>query len=379
MRPAGIVGIFCAALFTAGADRSSPFRAPAFLALGPNRQPSCLATGDFNGDGKPDLVVASTGTNDVTMLLGDGHGDFRQGSTAPAGANPTEIFVADLDHDGHLDLAIANHDTSYLTILRGDGRGGFRPAPGSPLTVHSKPHPHTIDGCDVNGDGWIDLVIDDWEESRLTLLLSDGKGGFLGPGAPIEVGRKPYRNLRMRDVNGDGRCDIVAPSYGKGVVTVLLGDGRGAFRALPPIPAGPAPFSVEIADANGDGKPDLVMENYSGQITDPSDDALTFLIGDGKGGFRLGPRMATGRAPLDVAVGDIDGDGFADAVTADFGGSDLTVAFGGPDGLSPSRAVRVPLGRKPARVLLVDANGDGKADAFTADEEEHDVALLLAR
>ena len=363
----------------ASAGPDSPFRPPTAVSLGPEREPSCLAVGDFNGDGKTDVAVASNVTNDVVILLGDGRGGFRVGTPSPAGANPTEMFVADLDRDGALDLAIANHDTSYVTILLGDGKGSLRPAKGSPLTVHSKPHPHTIDGCDVNGDGWIDLVIDDWEENRLTLVLSDGKGGFRGPGTPIEVGRRPYRNLRLRDLNGDGRCDIVTPSYGKGVITVLLGDGRGGFAAGPPIPAGPAPFSVEVADLNRDGKPDLVLENYSGQITDSSKDALTFLLGDGRGGFRLGPRLSTGNAPFDVALGDVDGDGFPDAATADFGGRDVVVAFGGRDGLSPSRTVLVPIGRHPARIVLTDLNGDGKADAITANEGEHDVSVLLAK
>ena len=161
--------------------------------------------------------------------------------------------------------------------------------------------------------------------------------------------------------------------------TSPTGDGHGNFQAGPPIPAGPAPFTVQVADLNRDGKPGLVLENYSGQITDPSDDALTFLLGDGRGGFLLGPRISTGHGPFDVAVGDINGDGFADAATADFGGQDLTVAFGGPDGLSASRTVRVPIGRRPARLVLVDVNGDGKADAITADNEDHDVTVLLAK
>jgi hypothetical protein len=247
------------------------------------------------------------------------------------------------------------------------------------LTVHSKPHPHTIDGCDADGDGWIDLVIDSWEEDALRLLPGDGKGGFRGPGTPIAVGRRPYRNLRVHDFNGDGRCDIVAPSYSEGVVTVLFGDGRGHFRAAPPIPAGPAPFTVGFGDFNRDGRLDFALQNYSGQITDPSDDALTFLLGDGRGGFRLGPRLATGRGPFQVAVGDVDGDGFADAVTADYGGADLTVSLGGPDGLSPSRTMQVPVGVKPERVILADVNGDAKADAIASSSEGHGLVVLLAK
>jgi hypothetical protein len=361
------------------AETVPPFGPPSRIAIGEARSPSAIAAGDFNGDGKMDVVVASEGSNDVTVLLGDGRGGLRQGASVPAGANPAEIFVGDFDRDGYPDLAIANHDTSFVTILLGDGKGGFRPAPGSPLTVHSKPHPHTVDGCDANGDGNLDLVIDSWEEERLTLLLGDGKGGFQTPGLPIEVGRKPYRNLKLRDVNGDGKCDIVAPSYGKGVVTILLGDGRGNFKAGDPIPAGPAPFTVDVGDLNRDGNPDLAFSNYSGQITDPSKDAITFLLGDGKGGFRPGPRLSTGRGPFQLCSGDVNGDGFADVATANYGDSELTVAFGGRDGLSPSRTVRVPVPDKPERVLLVDLNGDRRADAVVASGEGHEVIVLLAK
>lgn len=383
-RAAALVLAACCGVARA-AEPASPFQAPVRIALGAAREPEAVAAGDFDGDGRIDLAVASAGSNDVTVLLGDGRGGFRVGRSFPAGANPTEMFVGDFDRDGHPDLAIANHDTTYVHILLGDGKGGFRPGPGSPLSVHSKPHPHTIDGCDVDGDGDLDLVIDSWEENRMTLLLGDGRGGFQTPGTPIEVGRRPYRNLKLRDLDGDGRCDIVAPSYSKGVVTVLLGDGRGHFRAGDPIPAGPAPFTVAVADLDHDGKLDLVLSNYSGQITDSSDDAITFLLGDGRGGFKLGPRLATGQGPFQVAAGDVNGDGYADAATADFGGSDLTVAFGGPGGpggpggLAAARTARVALPDKPERVLLVDVNGDGRADAIALSPEGRDVTVLLAK
>jgi hypothetical protein len=373
---AGLLG--GAALLPGAADRKSPFRAPQVLTFESAGQPACLASADFDGDGRPDLVVGRSGSDDVTFFANAG-GSLRRTGSFPAGHDPTEILAADLDRDGRIDLAIANHETSYVTILKGDGHGGFRPAPGSPLTVHSRPHPHTIDACDANGDGWPDLVIDDWEENSITLVLGDGHGGFRGPGTTIPVGRKPYRNLRVADFDGDGRCDVVVPSYESGVVTLLLGDGRGGFRAQPPIAGGPAPFSLQVGDLNHDGRLDLAIDDYSGQVTDTRGDALTFLLGDGKGGFRLGPRLATGAAPTDVAIGDVDGDGFADAVTADYGGSSLTVSYGGPDGLAASRTVRVPIGRRAGRVLLVDLDGDGRADAITAGQGERDVTVFLSK
>ena len=368
-----------AALALAAGPPASPFADARVVPLGAGRQPAALAAADFDRDGRLDVAVGGDGSGDVTLFLGDGRGGLRAGARVPAGPHPTEMVAVDLDRDGSPDLAVANHESSELVIFLGDGKGGLRPARGSPVRVHSVPHPHTIDACDADGDGDLDLVLDDWGENRLTLVRGDGHGGFAGPGEPIEVGRKPYRNLKARDLDADGRCDLVVPSYEMGVVTVLRGDGRGGFRARAPVHAGPAPFTVDVGDLDGDGRVDLAVQNYSGQLSDPSDDALTFLLDDGRGGYRLGPRIATGRGPFVVVTGDVDGDRVSDAVTADYGSSSLTVSRGGPGGLAESRTTPVPVPCRPQRLALADLNGDGRADAVVACTEDEKLAVLLAR
>ena len=105
---------------------------------------------DLNGDGNLDIAVANKDSEDVTVLLGDGRGQFHPapGSPFAAGHCPNDIAVGDFNGDKKPDLAIVNHDTPYLTLLLGDGQGRFTAAPKSPFTTQSKPHPHGLAAAD---------------------------------------------------------------------------------------------------------------------------------------------------------------------------------------------------------------------------------------
>ncbi|MFI5181986.1 MAG: FG-GAP repeat domain-containing protein [Thermoanaerobaculia bacterium] len=346
------------------------------------REPSSVEIADVNRDGKPDLVVVNAGSNDVTVLLGDGRGGFTPapGSPYPAGHSPNDVAVADLNHDGNPDLVFANHDTSYLTILLGDGKGGFTPAPSSPLTVHSHPHPHGVAVADFDGDGHLDLVTDSWGENKVTVLFGDGKGGFTSPGTTFDVGPRPYQRVRSADLNGDGRSDIVTTNLDGASVTVLLSDGKRGFVRAPgsPFPAGQKPFGVAIGDVNGDGRLDLVVGNWSGHPEDSSSDAVNVLLGDGKGGFSPlpGSPLRAGRAPARVAIGDLNGDGIGDVAVANYIGDDVTIFFGGKRGLR--RGPTLKAGHRPEGIAIGDLNGDGLGDVVTADSADGTITLFLS-
>jgi hypothetical protein len=339
---------------------------------------------DLNGDGNLDIAVANNDSEDVTILLGDGRGHFRPAAGSPfaAGHAPNDLAVGDFNGDHKPDLAIVNHDTPHLTLLLGDGRGGFTPAPKSPFTTQSKPHPHGVAAADFNRDGNLDVVTDSAGDDKVEVLLGDGKGGLATPGRRFSVGRRPYQRVRLGDFNKDGNPDIVTTNLSGANATVLLGDGAGGFReaAGSPFPCGPRPFSVAVGDVNHDGNSDLAIVNWNGQVATPQHNTLTILLGDGRGGFRpmAGSPFPTGKAPCHVAIGDINGDGYADVVTVNAADNSVSIFLGTAAG----RLVKgpdLPVGQRPFGVALGDLNGDGKADIVTANHDADDITVLLSK
>jgi hypothetical protein len=284
--------------------------------------PRWIAVADLNHDGNPDIAVANEGSDSsdsgtITILLGDGRGGFHlaPGSPFAAGHLPNDIAVADMNGDGNQDLVVANHQSPFLRVFLGDGRGGFHLAPGSPVDVHSNPHPHGVAVADFNSDGKPDVATDSWGNNQIEVLFGDGTGRLVTPGAFFATGKRPYERVRTADFNRDGHPDIVTTNLDDSTVSILLGDGHGGLRNAPgsPFPAGAKPWEAAVDDLNGDGNADLVIIPYQRDISSPDENAVTVLLGDGRGGFHP---MSGSPLPLgdctganSVAAGGLDGNG----------------------------------------------------------------------
>jgi ribosomal protein S11 len=346
--------------------------------------PGTVAVADLNADGKLDIVTANEQSGDATVLLGDGKGGFAQSKGSPftAGHDPNDIAVADYNADGKPDLAFANHEEKHLTVLLGDGRGGFAPAPNSPFAVETKPHTHGVAAGDLNGDGNQDLVTDSWQTDQVNILPGDGKGGFRSPGSLFSVGKHPYQRLRVSEVNGDGKADIITTNLDGGNVTVLLSDGRGGFKQAKgsPFACGDSPFNFAVGDVNGDGKPDLAIVNSPGSTTDRNGkEGLTVMIGDGKGGFRplADSPFATGRIPNLTAIGDVNGDGINDIAVSSPDGGNITLFLMSRGGVASNSTIAVS--GKPKGLAMGDVNGDRKADIVVTNNAANAVTVLLSK
>ena len=339
--------------------------------------PRFVAVGDFNGDGVPDLAIANYNDNTVTVLLGDGKGGFTPdpGSPFGVGFGPESVAIGDFNSDGVPDLVVANINDGTVSVLLGNARGGFGKAPGSPFSVGSAPAgvlgpaPISVATGDFNGDGVLDVVTANALANTVSVLLGDGKGGFSpAPHSPFKVGTEP-ESVAVGDFNGDGVLDLVTANTQDDNVTLLLGDGKGGFSpaSRSPFSVGKAPLFVAVGDFDGNGVPDLAVVNFS-------DNTVSVLVGDGKGGFSAAPGspFPVGVEPDSVAIGDFNNDGVPDLAVSNVVFSNVSMLLGDGKGVfSPASDSPFPVGPYPQSVAVADFNGDGVADITTANYGLH--------
>jgi hypothetical protein len=331
----------------AAAQTSVVFSLTASLSVGSN--PQSVATGDFNGDGKLDLVDANFFSNTVSVLLGDGTGNFTRASSPATGSFPVSVAIADFNGDGKLDLAVANQQGNTVSVLLGDGTGNFTLA-SSPSTGSG---PQSVAVADFNGDGKLDLAVANSESNTVSVLLGDGTGNFTLASSPT-TGSGPT-SVAVGDFNGDGRLDLAVVNSESNTVSVLLGDGTGNFTLASSPATGIYPISVAVGDFDGDGKLDLAVGNNN-------DSTVSVLLGDGAGNFTLASSPATGDRPYWVAVGDFNGDGRLDLAVANQQGNTVSVLLGDGTGNFTLASSPATGSNPPSSVAVGDFNGDGHLD-----------------
>lgn len=361
-----------------GSSVNSPY---AIRQISVTHKPYSVEIADLNNDKFNDLIITNGEESSITILLGMGKSNFReaQGSPFKAGYMPNDIAIADFNKDGIPDLALANHDRQYLTVLTGDGKGAFAPLTGSPFHVGVRPHTHGIVAADFNGDGYLDLVTDSWGNNQLAILFGNKAHGFGQAATYINVGKHPYQRIRSADFNKDGHPDIVTTNLDGNNTTILLGDGKGNFHEPPgsPFACGDSPFGVAIGDINNDGNLDLAIVNSpSVTSSNTGHDGLSILLGNGKGKFAAmpGSPFATGMGPTRVAIGDIDGDGIQDIAVTNYKSNSITLFLMSKKGVEYSYTI--PAGSKPDGIAIGDLNGDGKKDIIVANSGNNYLTLI---
>ena len=133
------------------------FQAPVNYAA--DLSPVAVAVGDFNGDGKPDLAIVNTDSNDISVLLGNGDGTFQAASNFDTGGNPVALAIADFNGDGKLDLVVANSSGASVSVLSGNGDGTFQSALDFPMSSFPQTEPLGISTAIADWTSWLPSVV----------------------------------------------------------------------------------------------------------------------------------------------------------------------------------------------------------------------------
>jgi hypothetical protein len=342
---------------------------------------------DLNGDGFLDLLTINEDSADLRIFMnkGDASGSYlpfvKPSTPLDARSSPSE--TTDFNGDGIVDLVTANLNANNLSILLGKGDGTFTPS--------QKPRvggePRGVAVLDVDGDGDIDIVNTNADGDNVSLLLNDGTGKFPtteaqgivffdathgGPVASQEFG------LFTGDMNEDGILDLVIGCRGRDgnnagvVVNTGNGDGTFAFASM----QGPqtSAWQLAVGDVNGDGHDDVVTADADLTAT-LSRNTATVLTGDGKGKLTaLPPFSGSLNRPFAVDLGDLDGDKDLDVVVSNFRGNWEILLNDGKGKLTQNQSF--PPAKSASCAILIDIDNDRDLDLVVVDEEEDQVVVL---
>ena len=343
--------------------------------------PYSVITADFNGDGKLDLAVANPGADpasetdsagSVSILLGNGDGTFAPKVDYPTGLKSAGLTTGDFNGDGKLDLAVANFGSNTISILLGRGDGTF-----GPKTDFGTPQsPAFITIGDFNRDSKLDLAFTNFMDNSFTVQLGKGDGTF--PTATHTPGGINPVGIAVADFNGDGFLDVATSSQGddthgiKPEVHLQYGKGDGSFdvQNQKGFEVGLDPIWLIAADFNGDGSKDLAVATEDVVSILLNLDGAFYLTGD----FHLG--SAQGNL-AGLAAGDLNGDGNLDLVATNASNPAISFLPGnGRGGFAPRRGT-VSLAGTPTGVAMGDFNGDGRLDVVVANATLNVVTVFL--
>jgi hypothetical protein len=333
--------------------------------------PIAVAIGDFDVNGKPDLVVANQGSDNISVVLGNGDGSFQPATNYAVGFIPQAVGVGDFDGDGKPDVAVANNFApSSVSVLLGNGDGTLQAAVNYPTADN----PTSLVIGDFNGDQKPDIALSSGytDPGTVTILLGNGDGTFL-PSVTFSAGRFPYA-MASGDFNRDNKLDLVIANNIQvggalgGSVTLLPGKGDGTFDLGGTNRMERSPGSIIVADFNQDGMLDVATGN------DAVVGSASILLGNGDGTFQ--PRMTYGTSPnpQSLAVTDCNLDGVADLAVVDYEGVSVLPGLG--EGMFDLPLSYVA-GYSPISIVAGDFNADTKPDFAVANYDQQGAVSIL--
>jgi hypothetical protein len=344
---------------TDNADVNFPQYAVVNVGTNPPPVPSWVSVGDFNGDGKQDLVSILGGTSRVAVSLGNGNGTFGSPLTFAVGADPYALVIADFNGDGIEDLAVTSDDG--VDILLGTGTGQFRSyVPYTTPAFGSGTSSFGLAVADFNGDGIPDLVVTNGLAGSMSIFLGRGDGTF-STGSLYSVGDEPQAVV-VGDFNSDGHMDFAVADVLDSTVYVFLGTGSGTFNIAPGSPFATGNQPNDIATLSGtSGHLNLVLANAT-------DNQVQVFNGNGNGSFSSAAFINVGNQPDSLVVADFNGDLVPDIGVVNTSDNTVTVLLNLYGQLTTQGTYALCPSCNYVQLAAGDFNNDGVTDLVIADQ-----------
>ena len=323
--------------------------------------PAAVAVGDFDRNGRLDVVTANSGAGTVTVLLGNGSGGLAPLTSPVAGGSPVDVAVGDLNRNGALDLVVADGSGPRVFVMQGLGGASFGTGAAFPVGIN----PSRVFLADFDRDGFLDLLVLSQLDAKLRVFEGLGTLSFGTVLADLDLAGGDPVAAATGDFDRDGDLDVAVVLRQMNQVAVYEGSGSGALAFKSSAPVGPGARDVAAGDVDRDGRIDLVAANADGG-------SVSVLRGDGNGGFAAQNAVVTGGTPARLALVHLDRDGALDLAVVDEGPPlPRLVAFRGkaafPESFDATAFDSVLAAPSTPRGLATgDFTSDGQADLVTA-------------
>ncbi|MBI1317655.1 MAG: hypothetical protein GC168_01740 [Candidatus Hydrogenedens sp.] len=292
--------------------------------------PRSMAIGYVDDDDNLDLAIAFVTGDRVTVHYGDGAGGFRIADVEIiplTGQRPRSVAIGDMNNDGFPDLVTGNSAADRIAVILADGEGGFE----SPATFASQNFPLNVRLTDTNGDGNLDVIYlnrndpdnpGDQALPRVARLLGAGDGTLVeGSLLRVETGTNP-RDLELGDFTGDGLLDVAVAGTDAGAAYTHVVRNDGFVTPGTKVTAEPGARAVAFADMNHDLRDDIITAN--------GDNTFSILYNSGGSSFNSRATWPAGLDAIEIATGDLNGDGAADILLANRLSNDISIVRGIP-------------------------------------------------
>ena len=411
-------------------DGNGNFANLSVMSTGDGSRPASLGLGDFNNDDWLDIVITSSGTNNIGIFLGYGNGEFQPQITYDTGyySMPIALAIGDANHDGRLDIFVVNYASDNVGVFLGYGNGSFSPQTFYETEYYSQPiaitaadfnndgrldfavaklrannvgvlfgwgngtfqserifstgtytHPMSLAAADFNKDGNIDIAVGNTLtlEEHILILLGDGTGNFSNHGKYITQTNSPICSLLVTDFGNDGLLDIAMVSKSTKEIGIFFGYGDGTFSSQTNYSTGTNsnPMSIAAADFNNDSLTDLAVANHGKSFVSVFQAFIDTNFVDRSTYF-------TGAAafPAGIVLGDFTNDGQLDIVIGNYGTHDITTLINGGNGkFSMKTAFSGDSTFYPTFIVAADFNNDKQLDVAVVNAVVNTLTLLYGQ